>query len=166
MRCAVWSSQDGWGWHSEVTFPAERDLPWGSSLGVQLGSAAGEAVVGWQQIPPGTVLVPLYFREMSNNVHFHTMYVLNIVLQEELKIAAVSLLLFLCTQSIFLNCLTCGGCGTPAEQLGDTFGAIGGMCLGLDAHFPAAHKYVVMWRNLSLFSRHHFFNTKTVNFCK
>lgn len=114
MRCAVWSSQDGWGWHSEVTFPAERDLPWGSSLGAQLGSAAGEAVVGWQQIPPGTVLVPLYFREMSNNVHFHAMYVLNIVLQEELKIAAVSLLLFLCTQSIFLNCLTCGGCGTPA----------------------------------------------------
>lgn len=53
-----------------------------------------------------------------------------------------------------------------AEQLGDTFGAVGGVCLGLDAHFPAAHKYIVMWRNLSLFSRHQFFNTEPLNSCK
>lgn len=67
---------DGWGRCLEGTFPAKRDLPWGSSLGSQLCSLAGEAVVAWQQCgddSPGDSAGPFrcHFKQMSNTVNFN-----------------------------------------------------------------------------------------------
>lgn len=108
----VWSLHDCCRWQTEATSPVNQGLLWGPTLGVQLqqhwwaSDFSGDSARSFSHHFTLSRWVTLL-----TSLKPSICLILCLIRGLKAQLSACS---YLCTQSIFLSCLTCGACGTAA----------------------------------------------------